>query len=247
MNNEFSNKDLKDFANSLRFQVRALIPPEIKRYDVSIRDSVYRESVFIGKQLFKDNFNDIDFCKILIQICAEWTFHICCDLFINKLPQKYHKLFVRKINIKIYRYTINKCKDDIGILKDYSNNGIIDDIENLVKKQYEFQLKALYRNKKIDKETCNNAIKNRNVEKAAKIMAEENSFNINVSLWEIIKPNLFIFLVYVAIIHVFTIYAIGHYMHKKYIACIIAIVVLCTIIWRICKISVDFRVTPPKD
>ena len=183
MNNEFSNKDLKDFANSLRFQVRALIPPEIKRYDVSIRDSVYRESVFIGKQLFKDNFNDIDFCKILIQICAEWTFHICCDLFINKLPQKYHKLFVRKINIKIYRYTINKCKDDIGILKDYSNNGIIDDIENLVKKQYEFQLKALYRNKKIDKETCNNAIKNRNVEKAAKIMAEENSFNINVSLW----------------------------------------------------------------
>ena len=70
MNNDFSNKELTDFANSLRFQVRALIPVEIKKHDVEIRDSVYHESVFIGKQLLKDNFKDFDFCKILKQVCA---------------------------------------------------------------------------------------------------------------------------------------------------------------------------------
>ena len=247
MLNEFTNKNLIDFANSLRFQVRALIPVEIKKHDIEIRDSVYRESVFIGKQLLKDNFKDYAFCKILIQVCAEWTFHIACDLFINKIPKIYHKLFIRKINIKIYKYTINKSNNDKDIFRDFSNSEINKDIEKLVKKQYEFQLKALCKNKKINKEICNNAIRNRNIEKMEKMMNDENRFNINVSLWEVVKPNLFMFLVYLTIIHVFTIFAIGHYMHKKYVACIIAIIVLCTVIWRIFRISVDFKVTPPEE
>lgn len=247
MEDEFNNKELIDFANSLRFQVRALIPNEIKNYDIDIRECVYKEALFIGKQLLKDNFKDTEFCKMLIQICAEWTFHICVDLFLLKIPQKYHKLFIRKINIKIYRFTINESKNKTDIFENFSDSKINKDIEKLVKKQYEFQLKALYRNKKISKEICNNALKNRYIEKMEKMMDDENSFNINVSLWEIIKPNLFMFLVYIAIIHVFTIYAIGHYMHKKYVACIIAIIVLCAVIWRICCISVDFKVTPPKD
>lgn len=244
MKNEFNNKELKDYANSLRFQVKALVPSEIQKYDIEIRDKVYHEAVFIGKQLLKNNFNDSDFCKILIQICAEWTFHISCDLFINKIPHIYHKLFIRKINIKIYRYVINKNHTDI--LKDFSKE-IIGEIEKLVNKQYNYQVKALYKKNKIDKNIYQKALKIRNIEKLAEIMNDENSFYINVSLWEVIKPNFFIFSVYIVILHVFTIYAIGHYMHKKYIACIVAIIVLCTIILRICRISVDFKVSPPKD
>lgn len=228
MKNEFNNKELKDFANSLRFQVKALVPYEIQKYDIEIRDTVYHESVFIGKQLLKSNFNDSDFCINLIQICAEWTFHISCDLFINKIPPIYHKLFIRKINIKIYRYVINKNHTD-G-LKDFSKEEIIEEIEKLVNKQYNYQVKALYKKSKIDKTIYQKAIKNRNIEKLTEIMNDENSFNINISLWEVIKPNFFIFSVYIAILHVFTVYAIDHYLHKKYMVCIAAIIVLCTII-----------------
>ncbi len=248
MNNDFSNKELTDFANSLRFQVRALIPVEIKKHDVEIRDSVYHESVFIGKQLLKDNFKDFDFCKILMQVCAEWTFHISVSLFLSNVPKNYHKLFIRKINIKIYRYTINKHSSEKDIFHDFSNSEINKNIEELVKKQYNYQMKALYKKNKIDKKNYNNAIiKNHPTEQLCRILDDKNSFNINVSLWEIIKPNLFLFLVYLVIVHVFTIYAIGHYMHKKYVACIIAIIVLCTIMWRIFRISADFKITPPSE
>ena len=247
MDNKFNKKELEDFANSLRFQVRALIPTEIKKYDINIRDSVYRESIFVGKQLLRNNFNNSDFCKTLIQICAEWTFHISIDLFLSKVPKIYHKLFIRKINIKIYRFAINKTNTENSIIS-FNNKDIIKEIEKLVMKQYNYQVKAMYKKSKIDKETYNNAIIRKHpTEQLCNIIDDKNSFNITVSLWEVIKPNIFIFLIYITIIHVFTIYSIGHYMHKKYVACIIAIIVLCTIIWRICCISVDFKITPPKD
>ena len=161
------NFNYKDFANELRFQVRGVVPENLKDDEKYIRDVVYEMSVICGEALCKEELINEQNCKYITQIIAEWTFHKTVDMLSAQIPKEYHNSILHKLNNGIYEYLTS-------VYNEFPSQDIIKQLEISVNKNFNSSLKNLLDKKIIDKTSYEKAV-------------SDEYYSVPVSIYDVLK------------------------------------------------------------
>lgn len=169
----------KDFANELRFQVRGVVPENLKDEEKYIRDVVYDISVICGEALCNEDQINEQSCRYITQITAEWTFHKTVDMLSAQIPKEYHNSILHKLNHEIYEYLT-------AIYNEFPSQDIIKQVEISVNEKFNSSLKNLL-DKKIIDTAC--------YEKAA--VDTDEYYSVPVSIYDVLKGCPYLSLMYI--------------------------------------------------
>lgn len=224
------NFDYREFANRLRFQVRALVPGKFSENEKDIQNIVYNESLFFGKLICEElPVFDKYTSAIAVQIIAEWTFHKYIDLLAISFPEEYGQDFIRKINLDIYSFL--SLQNPIS-LAEYSKD-ILNEIENIVKKSYKKYLIEYEKKHIILKSDLKTALKQSNVDELSKDIANQNLYTAQISIFEILKVNYIWSIVYILTLPICC-FAIMYFLYYKsnVLRSVIYLVIFCGLLFR---------------
>ena len=210
--------DYEAFADEMYKQSKELIPADFSEKDKKYISTTISNFVKLaGESLNNDKENDFsDEQKVFItQVIAEWTFHKSIDLIRAEIPDKYWDAILQKI-----AYTIFEIAKQ-AIVKDMSQQLVLDSIEFHVKKVYKESIEEL----PVNDEQKRIASEQSNIDKMAFEAKENNKFN-----WvDILERGLHIVVLFaigfVASIFSFLIYA-QKISHSQYSFLIIGLILI---------------------
>lgn len=162
--------DFKQFAKTLAEQAGQVIPAQIdesdKQYIVNI---VFNFSYMAGEALFNDpnlNFNAQQ-ASVVTQFIGEWSFHKAIDLIKGGIDPQFRDAILQKIAFTVFE--IGKQ----AILKEMTQDDMINIVEFHVKKAYAESLQELQKNGALSDEQYNNAVNCSNIDEMAKQVSED--------------------------------------------------------------------------
>lgn len=204
----------KDFVNELRFQVRGVVPENLKDEEKYIRDVVYDMSAICGEALCKEELINEQNCKYITQITAEWTFHKTVDMLSAQIPKEYHNSILHKLNHGIYGYLT-------AVYNEFPSQDILKQVETSVNKNFNSSLKNLLDKKIIDK-TC--------YEKAAS--DNDEYYSVSVSIYDVLKGCPYLSFLYIVFLPFMLINALICFHNHNNIAGSIFLVVFLIFLFR---------------
>lgn len=219
-------EDLKDFVNELRFQVRGVVPEELKSEEKYILDMVYTMSKLCAENVSKEDNLSVLLCKCIIRMVAEMTFHKTVALLEANVPKEYHETVLHHINYHIYNYLGNFYSDPI-------NDVVVKLVCDLVDVEYNKALDNLFEKK---------VIQSRVYEKA--VAAGKDVYVVPVSIFDVLKSSPYVSFAYIISLPVIFISALICFLHSDMIIGTIFLVIFILLLARFLTRENDIVLKP---
>ncbi len=164
--------DYKTFAQELASQAKDLIPAEFQNFQKEyIINTIKNFATLSGEAISNDEktkFN-AEQAMLVTQIIAEWSFHKSIDVIKSGILPDYWDGIMQKLAFTIFEIAKQ------SIVQGLSQDEILRIVEHHVKKTYQKVIEELQERKVIDKNICENALNQSNIDEMMKQIQQEKA------------------------------------------------------------------------